>query len=104
MGPELLQEMEEKKSYVDLKRNGIEFSVGGKEVLERIGPVAYKLALHPNLAKIQNIFHVYMLRKYSFNPFHDCSSESVTAKLYSERCSMGKRRDYETTSTTFHFK
>jgi hypothetical protein len=40
------------------------------EVLERVGPVAYLLALPPNLAGIHNAFHVSMLRKYVPNPSH----------------------------------
>ena len=80
------------KSYADLKRKDVEYEVGTKvflkvspwkrilrfgkkgklsprfigpyEILERIGPVAYRLALPPDLSKIHNIFHVSMLRKY----------------------------------------
>ena len=39
------------------------------EILERIGLVAYRLALPLELAKLHNVFHVSMLRKY-------CSNES----------------------------
>ncbi|KAI5338917.1 hypothetical protein L3X38_018189 [Prunus dulcis] len=34
------------------------------EITERIGPVAYKLALPPDLSRIHDVFHVSMLRKY----------------------------------------
>jgi hypothetical protein len=34
------------------------------EILERVGAVAYRLALTPNLSAIHPIFHVSMLRKY----------------------------------------
>ena len=37
---------------------------GPFEILERVGPVAYKLALPPNLSRIHNVFHVSVLRKY----------------------------------------
>ena len=78
------------KSYSDLKRNDVEYEAGTKvflkvspwrkilrfgkkgklsprfiapyEILERIGPVAYRLALPPELSKIHNVFHVSMLR------------------------------------------
>ncbi len=40
------------------------------EVLERVGPVAYRLALSPNLAEIHDVFHVSMLKKYVPDPSH----------------------------------
>ena len=81
-----------KKSYADLKRKDIEYEVGDKvflkvspwrkilrfgkkeklsprfigpyEILERIGPVAYWLAIPLELANLHDFFHVSMLRKY----------------------------------------
>nr|CAD1823682.1 unnamed protein product [Ananas comosus var. bracteatus] len=38
--------------------------IGPYEVLERIGTVAYRLALPPKLASVHNVFHVSNLRKY----------------------------------------
>ncbi|XP_059068935.1 uncharacterized protein LOC131859336 [Cryptomeria japonica] len=38
--------------------------VGPFEILERIGPVAYQLTLPPSLARIHDVFHVFVLRKY----------------------------------------
>ena len=38
--------------------------MGPFEILEWIGPIAYKLALPPSLPCIQNIFHVLLLCKY----------------------------------------
>ena len=43
--------------------------IGPYEVLEKIIPVEYRLALPPKLAKLHDVFHVSMLRKY-------CSDES----------------------------
>ena len=34
------------------------------EVIEKVGPVAYRLALPPELEKIHNVFYVSMLRRY----------------------------------------
>ena len=80
------------KSYAGLKRRDIEYEVGDKvflkvspwrkilrfgqkgklsprfigpyEILERIGPVAYRLALPLELVKLHDVFHVSMLRRY----------------------------------------
>ena len=40
------------------------------EVLERIGHVAYRLALPPELAKLHKVFHVSMLRRYRSDESH----------------------------------
>ncbi|KAA3484182.1 pol protein [Gossypium australe] len=82
------------KSYADLKQKEIEFQTGDKvflkkkvlrfgrkgklsprfigpyEITERIGPVAYYLALPPKLEKIHDVFHVSMLRQYRSDPSH----------------------------------
>ena len=80
------------KSYADMKRKDIRYKIGEKvflkvspwkklmrfekkgklsprfighyEVIEKLGPEAYRLALPPDLEKIQNVFHVSMLRRY----------------------------------------
>ena len=81
------------KSYTDRQRRPLEFEVGdnfflkvmpkrgvvkfskqGKlspryigpfEILERVGIVAYRLALPPSLSGVHKVFHVSMLRKYT---------------------------------------
>ena len=86
------------KSYANLKRKDIEFEVGDKlflkvspwkkifcfrrkgklsprfigpyENLERVGPVAYRWALPLELAKLHDVFHVSMLRRYRYDPSH----------------------------------
>ncbi|KAL0539731.1 hypothetical protein IC582_023947 [Cucumis melo] len=86
------------KSYADVRRKDLEFEVGDKvflkvapmrgvlrfekrgklsprfvgpfEILERIGPVAYRLALPPSLSTVHDVFHVSMLRKYVSDPSH----------------------------------
>ncbi|KAA3461953.1 DNA/RNA polymerases superfamily protein [Gossypium australe] len=86
------------KSYADLKRKDIEFEIGDKvflkvspwkkilcfgkkgklslkfigtyEIIEHIGPVAYRLLLPPELEKIHNVFHVSMLKRYRSDPSH----------------------------------
>ena len=44
--------------------------IGPFEVLERVGIVAYRLALPPSLSSVHEVFHVSMLRKYTPNPTH----------------------------------
>ncbi|XP_060210529.1 uncharacterized protein LOC132637466 [Lycium barbarum] len=47
------------------------------EVLEKVGPVAYKLALPPELDKIHNVLHVSMLRRYRSDLSHVLPVESI---------------------------
>ena len=44
--------------------------VGPFEILEKIGPVAYRLALTPEFSNVHDVFHVSMLRKYVADPTH----------------------------------
>ncbi|KAA0049707.1 pol protein [Cucumis melo var. makuwa] len=46
-------------------------------ILERIGPVAYRLALPPAFSAVHDVFHVSMLRKYVANPTHVVDFESL---------------------------
>ena len=92
-------------SYANLKRKDIEYEVGDKvflkvspwrkvlrfgkkgklsprlispyEVLERIEPVAYRLALPPELAKLHDVFHVSMLQKYRSDESHILTVQEV---------------------------
>ena len=38
--------------------------IGPYEVIEKVGPVAYRLTLPLDLEKVHNVFHVSMLRRY----------------------------------------
>jgi len=51
--------------------------IGPFEILERVGVVAYRLALPPNLSFIHLVFHVSMLRKYLSDPSHVLEVQSV---------------------------
>jgi hypothetical protein len=52
--------------------------IGPFEVLERIGEVAYRLALPPQIDRVHNVFHVSMLKKYMAIPTHIIKWEDVT--------------------------
>ena len=51
--------------------------VGPFEVLERVGALAYRVALPPKLGKIHNVFHVSSLRKYVYDASHVVEIESI---------------------------
>ena len=88
----------QQKSYADVQRRPLEFEVsdhvslkvipkrgvvrfgkheklsprfiGPFEILERIGTVAYRLALPPSMSGVHEVFHISMLRKYTPDPAH----------------------------------
>ncbi|XP_043817355.1 uncharacterized protein LOC122725013 [Manihot esculenta] len=67
------------KSYADLKRRDIEYNVGDKDHMRfyRLRPVAYRLALPPELSQIHDIFHVSMLRRYRSDPSHILQKQPI---------------------------
>ena len=44
--------------------------VGPFRILEKIGPIAYKLELPSHLGKMHNVFHILVLRHYMPDPSH----------------------------------
>ena len=48
--------------------------------MNKVGPVAYKLKLPPELSRIHDTFHVSMLRKYIPDPSHVLREEPVQLK------------------------
>ena len=44
--------------------------IGPFEILERVGTVAYRLALPRSMISVHEVFHVSMLRKYTPDPAH----------------------------------
>ncbi|KAL0455716.1 UNVERIFIED_CONTAM: Retrovirus-related Pol polyprotein from transposon.6 [Sesamum latifolium] len=44
--------------------------IGPYEIIERIGPLAYRLALPSELSQIHDVFHVSMLQRYRSDPSH----------------------------------
>ncbi|XP_010495607.1 PREDICTED: uncharacterized protein LOC104772723 [Camelina sativa] len=54
---------ERHRSYADHRRKDIEFKVDDRVIVERVGPIAYKLELPVVMHAFHKIFHVLMLRK-----------------------------------------
>ena len=44
--------------------------IGPFEILERVGTVAYRLALPPSMTGVHKVFHVSMLQRYTPDPAH----------------------------------
>ncbi|XP_057808625.1 uncharacterized protein LOC131023098 [Salvia miltiorrhiza] len=93
------------KSYADTRRTELHFEIGDKvffkvspskginrfgvkgklrprfidpyEILEKIGPVACRLALPPSFGNVHNVFHVSQLRRYVFDPKHVVYQEEM---------------------------
>ena len=96
------------KSYADNRRRDLQFKIGDQvflkisswkgvlrfgrrrklrpryigpyEIISRVGPVAYKLKLPPELSRIHDTFHVSMLRKYIPDPSHVLREQPVQLK------------------------
>ena len=56
--------------------------VGPYEILKRVGTLAYRLALPPELSQIHNVFYVSMLRKYALDFSHMIQTESIEINKY----------------------
>ena len=54
---------------------------GPYEILERIGPVVYQLAIPPELTKLHDVFHVSMLRKYHYDGSHILPMQEVQVQV-----------------------
>ncbi|XP_075475621.1 uncharacterized protein LOC142507594 [Primulina tabacum] len=51
--------------------------IGPFEVLEKNGTLAYRVTFPPILARVHNVFHISMLRKYMSNPSHVLNHEPL---------------------------
>ena len=71
VGDHVYLRVKEKKSslYLGSCTNFSPRYYGTFEVLERIGPIAYRLAF-PDSTRAHNFFHVYLLKKYVHDPNH----------------------------------
>ena len=95
----------QQKSYADIKRRPLEFNEGDHiflrvtpttgigralrtkklnprylgpfQILKRVGPVAYQVALPPYLSNLHDVFHVSQLKKYNPDESHVLQPETV---------------------------
>ncbi|XP_058761497.1 uncharacterized protein LOC131634891 [Vicia villosa] len=56
--------------------------VGPYQILEKIGEVAYRMALLPSLANLHDVFHVSQLRRYITDPSHVVHVDDVQIPMY----------------------
>ena len=54
--------------------------IGPFKILQRVGPVAYQVALPPSLSNLHSVFHVSQLRKYVHDPSHVIELDDVHVK------------------------
>ena len=62
------------------KRNLNPRCLGQFEILKKIGPVVYRIALTPEFVYIHDVFHASMLRKYIVDPTHVLEQPSIEWK------------------------
>ncbi|KAK4844624.1 hypothetical protein QYF36_022406 [Acer negundo] len=54
--------------------------IGPYEIIDRVGAMAYRLALPPELSRIHDVFHVSMFHKYIVDPTHGLTKQPVKLK------------------------
>ncbi|XP_050873247.1 uncharacterized protein LOC127075804, partial [Lathyrus oleraceus] len=54
--------------------------IGPYQISERIGEVAYRIALPPSLSNLHDVFHVSQLRKYIADPSHVVPLDDVQVR------------------------
>ncbi|KAK8640579.1 hypothetical protein V6N13_008331 [Hibiscus sabdariffa] len=82
LGPQMIQGTEKQKVLRFNKKGKLSPRyIGPFEVIEKVGSVAYRLALPPEFDKIHNVFHVSMLRRYRSDPSHVLEPEEVELNL-----------------------
>ena len=72
MGDHVFLKVMPKRAVVKFGKRGklVPRYIGTFEILERVGTIAYQLALPPSLLSIHEVFHVSMLWKYTPNLAH----------------------------------
>ena len=81
--------------------------IGPYEILSKIGAVAFRLVLPPELSGVHNVFHVSKLKKYVSNPTHVLQHEPLEIRedaSYVERPSrIIDTKEQELRNRTIHW-
>ncbi|XP_073033774.1 uncharacterized protein [Primulina eburnea] len=90
MGDYVFVKIAPMKGVMRYRKRGklIPILIGPFEILDRVGTLAYRMALPTNQTRVHNLFHVFMLRKYMANPSHVLNFELLQISLnlsYEER-------------------
>ena len=110
VGSHVFLRVSPKKGLVRFSRGGGKLApryIGPFEVLGRVGAVAYRLALPPQLGNVHNVFHVSQLRVYHADPSHviqwadvevadDVSYEEKPVRIIDSREQVLLRQDNST--------
>ena len=54
--------------------------IGPFEILKRVGPIAYQVALPPSLSNLYSVFHISQLKKYVHDLSHVIELDNVQVK------------------------
>ncbi|GKE39632.1 hypothetical protein Tco_1463037 [Tanacetum coccineum] len=119
IGPELVQETNEKvsqikdrlkaardrqKSYADKRRKPLEFGVerelaprfvGPFKIIEKVGPMAYRLDLPGELDGVHDAFHVSNLKKCLANPTLQMPLDEIQVEYCGKACRNFRKRVQE---------
>ncbi|XP_028121771.1 uncharacterized protein LOC114318995 [Camellia sinensis] len=78
--------------------------IGPYEIIEKINPVAYRVALPPDMKHVHNVFHVSILRGYLRDHFHviepthvllsdDYTYEELPIQIVNRRIKKSRNKD-----------
>ena len=84
MGDHVFLKVMPKRRVVKFNKQGklVPRYIGAFEILKRVGIVAYRLALPPSLSGVHEVFHVFMLWKYTPDLAHVVDLGEITVDTY----------------------
>ncbi|CAN6725713.1 unnamed protein product [Malus baccata var. baccata] len=89
VGPEIMDEMTQNIQVIKAnlkatqdRQKSIADTHSTDKIIERVGEIAYRLDLPPELSRVHNVFHVSMLRRYVFDPSYVIPPQLLEISLY----------------------